>query len=170
MCAGKGAHSLPASRLPSLASPIITLAIAIVARSLRSIDPSWPKAASDATDMLAVSKRMIVELARRISSCGWVAWCERRAPVSLGFRVGNPSAIGWYQPANFPASLVPVGVTPTTSRRIATHVCVGKWPEADRSRDPAYHTGRQKPSPAAGAVFLFGLTSAVSWPPGELMC
>jgi hypothetical protein len=111
MCAGKGAHSLPASRLPSLASPIITLAIAIVARSLRSIDPSWPKAASDATDMLAVSKRMIVELARRISSCGWVAWCERRAPVSLGFRVGNPSAIGWYQPANFPASLVPVGVT-----------------------------------------------------------
>jgi len=24
--------------------------------------------------------------------------------VSLGFRVGNPSAIGWYQRANFPAS------------------------------------------------------------------
>jgi hypothetical protein len=66
---------------------------------------------------------MIVELARRVSSCGWVAWCERRAPVSLGFRVGNPSAIGWYQPANFPASLVPVGVTPTTSRRIATPIC-----------------------------------------------
>ena len=23
--------------------------------------------------------------------------------VSLGFRVGNPSAIGWHQPTNFPA-------------------------------------------------------------------
>jgi hypothetical protein len=49
------AHSLPASRSPSLASPIITLAIAIVARSLRSINPSWPKAASNAADMLAMS-------------------------------------------------------------------------------------------------------------------
>jgi len=37
--------------------------------------------------------------------------------VSLGFRVGNSSAIGWHQRANFPASLLPVGVTPTTSRR-----------------------------------------------------
>ena len=46
---------LPASRSPSLASPIITLAIAIVARSLRSINPSWPKAASNAADMLAMS-------------------------------------------------------------------------------------------------------------------
>jgi hypothetical protein len=49
------AHSLPASRSPSLASPIITLAIGIVARSLRSINPSWPKAASNAADMLAMS-------------------------------------------------------------------------------------------------------------------
>jgi hypothetical protein len=36
-----------------LASPIITLAIAIVARSLRSINPSWPKTASTAADMLS---------------------------------------------------------------------------------------------------------------------
>jgi hypothetical protein len=26
------------------------------------------------------------------------------------FRIGDPSAIGWYQSANFPASLLPVGV------------------------------------------------------------
>jgi hypothetical protein len=30
--------------------------------------------------------------------------------VSLGFRVGNPSAIGWHQRASFQASLLPVGV------------------------------------------------------------
>jgi hypothetical protein len=40
--------------------------------------------------------------------------------VSLGFRVGNPSAIGWHQPRIFQHPLLPVGVTPTTSRRIAT--------------------------------------------------
>ena len=31
-----------------------------------------------------------------------------RCLVSLGFRVGNSSAIGWHQPTNFPASLLPV--------------------------------------------------------------
>jgi hypothetical protein len=73
--------------------------------------------------------------------------------VSLGFRVGNPSAIGWYQPANFPASLLPVGVIPTTSRQLRRTVCVGKWPEAERSRDPAVtQEGRNHP-PRRG-IFL----------------
>jgi hypothetical protein len=45
----------PGVAFASLAGPIITLAIAIVARSLRSINPSWLKAASNAADMLAMS-------------------------------------------------------------------------------------------------------------------
>ena len=39
--------------------------------------------------------------------------------VSLGFRVGNPLAIGWHWGRIF-QHLLPVAVTPTTSRRIAT--------------------------------------------------
>src|SRR5262249_17926544 len=102
-------------------------------------------------------KRMIVELARRISSCGWVAWCERRAPVSLGFRVGNPSAIGWYQPANFPASLLPVGVISTTSRQSRRAVCVEKWPESQAEQVAGVHVfssqeGRNHP-PRLGSFF-----------------
>src|SRR5260221_10600642 len=71
---------------------------------------------------------MIVELARRVSSCGWVALCERRragfARLSGWQPVGNWVASG----ANFPASLLPVGVIPTTSRESRRTVCVGKWP------------------------------------------
>src|SRR2546426_4740588 len=96
---------------------------------------------------------MIVELARRVSSCGWVALCERR-------RAGFARLSGW-QPvgnwvvsaANFPASLLPVGVTPTTSRESRRAVCVEKWPEAKPSVTRPI-TGRQKPSPAAGGGFF----------------
>jgi hypothetical protein len=74
--------------------------------------------------------------------------------VSLGFRVGNPSAIGWYQTANFPASLLPVGVTATTSRRIATRSLRRKMAKkasrAGGQRTRLQLTGRQKPSPATG--------------------
>jgi hypothetical protein len=76
----------------------------------------------------------------------------------LGFRVGNPSAIGWYQRANFPASLLPGGVTPTTRRRIATLSLRRKM-----ARSPSrsggwrtrlqHHRKGQKPSPAAGYFF-----------------
>jgi hypothetical protein len=55
---------------------------------------------------------MIVELARRVSSCGSVAWERRRAGfarLSAWQPVGNWVASA----ANFPASLLPVGVTPT---------------------------------------------------------
>ena len=51
----------------------------------------------------------------RPSSQKWCSTIQRNRSC-----FGNPSAIGWYQPVNFPASLLPVGVTPTTSRRIAT--------------------------------------------------
>jgi hypothetical protein len=105
------AHSLSGSCSPSVASPIISLAIAIVARSLRSINPSCLRR-SKAADMLAMSSGlMMVELARRVSSSGWVALCERRragfARLSGWQPVGNWAASA----ANFPASLLPVDVT-----------------------------------------------------------
>jgi hypothetical protein len=54
---------------------------------------------------------------------------------------------------NFPASLLPVGVTPTTSRRIATRDLRRKWPEAQAERVASVHVfgsqKGQKPSPAA---------------------
>jgi hypothetical protein len=57
---------------------------------------------------------------RQVSSCRGLPCASGDELVSLGLRVGNPSAIGWHQRVNFPASLLPVAVTPTTSRRIAT--------------------------------------------------
>jgi hypothetical protein len=42
------------------------------------------------------------------------------------FRIGDPSAIGWYQSANFPASLLPVGVE---QKNRDAH-CAEKRPEA----------------------------------------
>src|SRR6266487_3813887 len=80
---------------------------------------------------------MIVELARRVSSCGWVALCERR-------RAGFARLSGW-QPRIFQHPS-------TTSRESRRTVCVGKWPKAERSRDPAYHTGRQKVCGFVGQV------------------
>src|SRR2546429_4040768 len=44
--------------------------------------------------------------------------------------------------------------TPTTSRQSRRTVCVEKWPEAKAECDPAYHTGRQKPSPRRGEFFI----------------
>ena len=58
--------------------------------------------------------------------------------VSLGFRVGNPSAIGWHQPRIFQHPLLPVGVTPTTSRRIATRSLRRKM-----ARSPSRAGGRR---------------------------
>src|SRR5438477_8497470 len=59
---------------------------------------------------------MIVELARRVSSCGWVALCERRragfARLSGWQPVGNWVASG----ANFAASLLPVGFNEQKNR------------------------------------------------------
>ena len=67
--------------------------------------------------------------------------------VLLGFRVGNPSAIGGHQRANFSASLLPVGVTPTTSRRIATRSLRRKM-----ARSPSRSGGRRHVfSPQEGA-------------------
>src|SRR5256884_10000833 len=90
---------------------------------------------------------MIVELARRVSSCGWVALCERR-------RAGFARLSGW-QPvgnwvasaANFPASLLPVGVIPTTSRQSATHSFAsenGQKPSGAVTR-PITQEGRNHP-------------------------
>src|SRR6266853_6025601 len=80
---------------------------------------------------------MIVELARRVSSCGWVALCERRragfARLSGWQPVGN-----WVASAgNFPASLLPVGVIRTTSRRMATLRAVDRLPMAGAAQRPA---------------------------------
>jgi hypothetical protein len=116
-------HTASRRRVRPLASPIITLAIAIVARSLRSINPSWPKAPQTPPTclrcLLAQTNDRRARAARKQLRLGCLVRAATRL-VSLGFRVGNPSAIGWYQPANFLASLLSVGGTPTTSRRIAT--------------------------------------------------
>ena len=73
--------------------------------------------------------------------------------VSQGFRVGNPSAIGRHQRVNFPASLLPVGATPTTSRRIATRSLRRKI-----ARSPSRSGGRTAPSsaPQEGAETIPG--------------
>ena len=88
----------------------------------------------------------------RVSSCGWVALCERR---QAGFaRLSGLQLVGnWVaSAANFPASLSPVGVIPTTSRQSRRTVCVGKWPEAKPSVTRPI-TGRQKPSLGGGSFF-----------------
>src|SRR5262249_34888181 len=91
---------------------------------------------------------------RHVSSCGWVACASGDELLSLGFRVGNPSAIGWHQWANFPASLLPVGVTPTTSRRIATRSLRRKMARSP-SRAGGQRIRRQltEPSPRDGVFF-----------------
>jgi hypothetical protein len=83
-----------------------------------------------------------------------VALCERR-------RAGFARLSGW-QPvgnwvasaANFPASLLPVGVIRTTSRRNGDAQFAPKNGQTKPSRWPAYtssaHRKGQKPSPAAG--------------------
>ncbi len=149
-------------RLPQLTAELVhrqvavitAVAIAIVARSLRSIDPSWPKAASNAADMLGCLLAQTNDRrARAARKQLRLALCERR-------RAGFARLSGW-QPvgnwvasaANFPASLLPVGVTPTTSRRIATRDLRRKWPEAQAERVASVHVfgsqKGQKPSPAA---------------------
>jgi hypothetical protein len=66
-------------------APVLRLPRLAVQRRRHACDVFWPK-------------RMIVELARRVSSCGWGLPCASGDElVSLGFRVGNPSAIGWHQ-------------------------------------------------------------------------
>src|SRR6516164_6206925 len=95
----------------------------------------------------------------RVSSCGWVALCERRR---AGFaRLSGLQLVGnWVaSAANFPASLSPVGVIPTTSRQSRRTVCVGKWPEAKPSVTRPI-TGRQKPSSSAEVVFFASLRGA----------
>jgi hypothetical protein len=68
--------------------------------------------------------------------------------VSLGFRVGNPSAIGGASAANFPASLLSVGVTPTPSRDRDAQFASRSRAE----RDPAYDR-KAETIPRAGVVF-----------------
>jgi hypothetical protein len=123
---------------------------------------------------------MIVELARHGSSCGWVALCERRrarfARLSGWQPVGNWVASG----ANFPASLLPVGVTPTPSRESRRAVCAEKWPEAQAERVAGVHVfssqeGRNHP-PRLGSFFCRAVRRAgpdrlrdalIAWAQGE---
>src|SRR5262249_491843 len=67
-------------------------------------------------------------------------------PQALRWFPSDSRASGW-QPvgnwvpsaANFPASLLPVGVIPTTSRESRRKVCVGKWPEAQAEQVASVH-------------------------------
>jgi hypothetical protein len=76
--------------------------------------------------------------------------------VSLGFRVGNPLAIGWHWGRIF-QHLLPVAVTPTTSRRIATRGLRRKWRKPKPIGWPAYtSSGPQEGAetiPRGGVVF-----------------
>src|SRR5258708_9850950 len=96
---------------------------------------------------------MIVELARRVSSCGWVALGERRrggfARLSGWQPVGNWVESG----ASFQASLLPVGVIPKTSRESGRTVCVGKWPRSQAESDPAYRR-KAETIPRGGGSFF----------------
>src|SRR5262245_63835551 len=80
-------------------------------------------------------------------------WREDDYDASLGFRVGNPSAIGWHQRVNFPASLLPQA----TSRRIATRRFApknGQSPSRSvRRRTRLQPTGRGRNIPRGGVVF-----------------
>ena len=149
------AHSLPASRSPSLASPIITLAIAIVARSLRSINPSWPKAASNAADMLGCLLAQTNDRrARAARKQLRLALCERR-------RAGFARLSGWQAVGNWVASAGEFSSIPVTRRRypdneqrIATRSLRRKMARrpsraGGRCTRPCHRKG-QKPSPAAG--------------------
>jgi hypothetical protein len=75
--------------------------------------------------------------------------------ISLGFRIGNPSAIGWHQ-WNFPASLLPVGATPTTSRRMATRSLRRKMARSP-SRSGGRRTRLQLQTIPRGGVFFCAL-------------
>jgi hypothetical protein len=91
--------------------------------------------------------------------------CERRragfARLSGWQSVGNWVASG----ANFPVSLLPVGVTPTTSRRIATRSFAPKNGQKPKPSgrlaymSSAHRTGH-KPSPRRGIFFLWGAGAA----------
>src|SRR5262249_31140951 len=89
----------------------------------------------------------------------------RRRPSTV-FR-GDTEPVGnWVaSAANFPASLLPVGVTPTRSKGIATRQFASKNGQKPKpSRWPAYtssaHRKGQKPS-ARGGIFFFSLET---WP------
>src|SRR6516225_10090928 len=99
---------------------------------------------------------MIVELARRVSSCGWVPCASGDELASLGFRVGNPSAIGWHQPRIFQHPCYPKVLSRQRAEELRRAVCAEKWPEAQAEQEPAArpeHRKGQKPSPAAGWFF-----------------
>src|SRR5262249_56849016 len=78
--------------------------------------------------------------------------------VSLGFRVGSPSAIGGIgdEFSSIPVTHRCCSDNEQKNRRRA--VCAEKWPEAKPSRWSAYassaHRKGQKPSPAAGDFFI----------------
>jgi len=122
-------------------------------RPLRSINPSWPKCVQTPPRCLRFfwSERMIVVLARRVSSSGWGALCERRRARSLGFRVGNPSAIGWHQRRIFHHPCTRRRY-PNNEQRIATHSLRRKMARSQAERDRPT-TGRQKPSPRRGFFY-----------------
>jgi hypothetical protein len=96
---------------------------------------------------------MIVELARRVGSCGWVALRERR-------RTGFARLSGWQPVGNWVVSAREFSSIPVTR---------GRYPDNEqKNRDARFApkngqkprgavtrpiTGRQKPSPAAGVVF-----------------
>jgi hypothetical protein len=102
--------------------------------------------------VFAESQRSAVVLAltsKILVITGGQADNNRRHRLSGWQPVGNWVASG----ANFPASLLPAGVIPTTSRESRRTVCVGKWPRSQAERDPAYRRTAETIPRGGGSFF-----------------
>jgi hypothetical protein len=94
---------------------------------------------------------MIVELARHVSSCGWVALCERR-------RAGFARLSGWQPVGNWVASVGEFSSIPVTRRRYPDNEQKNRdarfapknGPRPKPSGEPATSAGRAEVISAAG--------------------
>src|SRR5207253_11399883 len=59
--------------------------------------------------------------------------------VSLGFWVGNPSAIGWHQPRIFQHPCYPYASSRQRAEESRRAVCAEKWPEAQAEQVAGVH-------------------------------
>jgi len=80
---------------------------------------------------------------RHVSSCGWVALCERR-------RAGFGRLSGWQPVGNWVASAGEFSSIPVTRKRYPDNeqknrdACAEKWPEAQAEQVAGVHAGSQE--------------------------
>src|SRR2546428_684561 len=78
--------------------------------------------------------------------------------VSLGFRVGNPSAIGWHQQRIFQHPC-------DTEQRSATHSLRRKMARSQAERDPAYHRTERNPITGIGGCCALAASGSAAAAP-----